>query len=157
MDGKSNEAIQSGDSLNLEAETSRYSAKKKKNDPFIRWRQGFCQISSCTVFSRRYYQIQRAFDSLSRYRWLIYSDKYGSLVCRALGLCQSKFRALVPLDLLTSTNRINYSLGRSRADRSRNKRDLEHGCLFYESALMKDFCFEEFETWKLSPWLPFLL
>lgn len=102
----------------------------QKNDPFIRSRQGFCQTSTCAVFSRRYYQIQRTFDSLSRYRRLIYSDKYGSLVCRALGLCQSKFRALVPLDLLTSTNRINYSLGRSRADRNRNKRDLEHCVCF---------------------------
>lgn len=150
MDSKSDGTIRSGDSLNLEVEAL-YVLRKKKMIHLLAWRQDFCQISSCMVFSRRYYQIQRTFDSLSRYRRLIYSDKYGSLVCRALGLYQSKFRALVPLDLLTSTNRINYSLGRSRADRSRNKRDLEHGCLFYESALMKDFCFEEFETGKLSP------
>lgn len=61
MDGKSNEAIQSGDSLNLEAETSRYSAKKKKkNDPFIRWRQVFAKyraarssLAAITKYSER--------------------------------------------------------------------------------------------------------
>lgn len=153
MNSKSDGTIRSGDSLYLEVEAL-YVLRKKK---MIHLLAGDKIFAKYRVFSRRYYQIQRTFDSLSRYRRLIYSDKYGSLVCRALGLCQSKFRALVPLDLLTSTNRINYSLGRSRADRSRNKRDLEHGCLFYESALMKDFCFEEFETGKLSPWLPFLL
>lgn len=58
MDGKSNEAIQSGDSLNLEAETSRYSAKK--NDPFIRWRQVFAKyraarssLAAITKYSER--------------------------------------------------------------------------------------------------------
>lgn len=46
------------DSLNLEMEASLY-VFRKKNDLFTRWRQGFCQISSCYDVLRRYYQIQR--------------------------------------------------------------------------------------------------
>lgn len=61
MDGKSNEAIQSGDSLNLEAETSRYSAKKKKKmihlfaggKVFAKYRAARSSLAAITKYSER--------------------------------------------------------------------------------------------------------
>lgn len=142
------------DSLNLEVEASRCMYSAKKMIYLLAGGKVFAKYRAATVFFAAITKYSEFLISISSAN-LLWQIRIARLSCTwTMPVQVSRARSSRPTYFDESHQLFP---GTSRADRSRNKRDLDHGCPFYESALMKDFCFEEFETWKLSPWLPFLL